>query len=82
VKVSEFRGKEIVREIFRAIHETSNGYKLMPDDFKKMYEELPECHSYRRRVVVDFIAGMTDRYAIEFYGRLRSENPQTIFKPL
>jgi len=82
VKVSEFRGKEIVREIFRAIYDTHNGYKLMPDDFKKMYEGLPDCHPYRRRIVVDFIAGMTDRYAIEFYGRLKSENPQTIFKPL
>ena len=82
VKVSEFRGKEIVREIFKAIHETDNGFKLMPDDFKKLYTDLPQCHPYRRRIVVDFIAGMTDRYAIEFYGRLKSENPQTIFKPL
>lgn len=82
VKVSEFRGKEIVREIFKAIHETPGGYKLMPDDFKKMYTDLPECDKYRKRVVVDFVAGMTDRYAIEFYGRLKSESPQTIFKPL
>lgn len=82
VKVSEFRGKEIIGEIFKAIHETPGGYKLMPDDFKKMYADLPECDKYRKRIVVDFIAGMTDRYAIEFYGRLKSENPQTIFKPL
>lgn len=51
----------------------------MPDDFKKMYADLPEDNKYRKRIVVDFIAGMTDRYAIEFYGRLKSENPQTIF---
>ncbi|HMJ71395.1 MAG TPA: dNTP triphosphohydrolase [Cyclobacteriaceae bacterium] len=82
VKVSEFRGKEIVREIFKSIHETPNGYKLMPDDFKLLYTGLPEHHRYRKRIVVDFIAGMTDRYAIEFYSRLKSENPQTIFKPL
>ena len=29
-----------------------------------------------------FIAGMTDRYAVEFYGRLNSDTPQTVFKPL
>lgn len=37
---------------------------------------------WHKRVICDFIAGMTDRYAMEFYGRLFSENPQTIFKPL
>jgi dGTPase len=36
----------------------------------------------KARVLCDFIAGMTDRCAVEFYGRSRSENPQTIFKPL
>ena len=36
----------------------------------------------KARVLCNFIAGMTDRYGVEFYGRSRSENPQTIFKPL
>jgi dGTPase len=36
----------------------------------------------KARVLCDFIAGMTDRYAVEFYGRSPSENPQTIFTPL
>jgi dGTPase len=32
-------------------------------------------------VICDFIAGMTDAYAIDFYARLKSENARTIFKP-
>jgi len=36
----------------------------------------------QRRIICDFIAGMTERYALEFYGRLFSEAPETLFKPL
>lgn len=82
IKLSSYRGREIVRTIFDAIHLTPNGKKLLPDDFRHMYNALPNKNPYRARIVTDFIAGMTDRYAIEFYGRLKSENPQTIFKPL
>ena len=82
LKVSSYRGREIIRTIFNAIHKERNGKDLMPEDFRRMYDMLPAKHPYRQRIVVDFIAGMTDRYAIEFYGRLKSENPQTIFKPL
>ncbi|MBQ7706751.1 MAG: hypothetical protein IJT72_03105, partial [Lachnospiraceae bacterium] len=53
----------------------------LPEDYRKLYM-LKTDDSWHSRVVCDFIAGMTDRYALEFYGRLFSENPQTIFKPL
>jgi dGTPase len=77
LKVSSYRGREIIREIYHAIHEEPNGKELMPEDYRKMYDMLPKRHAYKQRIVIDFIAGMTDRYAIEFYGRLKSENPQT-----
>jgi dGTPase len=35
-----------------------------------------------KRVICDFIAGMTDRYAVQFYGRLFGTNPESIFAPL
>lgn len=82
LKISSFRGREIVNKIFTAIHGTHAGSELLPEDFRRVYNLIPKKHPYRQRVVIDFIAGMTDRYAIEFYGRLTSENPQTIFKPL
>lgn len=85
LKVAEYRGKEIVRKIFKVISISKKGYEILPDDVRTIYEiktgndEHDQWH--RKRVVCDFIASMTDRYAIEFYGRLTSENPETIFKP-
>lgn len=80
LKVAENRGREIVQRTFEKIYnDTSN--ILMPEDVKRLYNESND-DSWRARVVCDFIAGMTDRYALEFYGRLFSETPQTIFKPL
>lgn len=78
LRIVEYRGKEIVKKIFTTLT-TSDHYQLMPHDFKDLYECAPP--DQKRRVVCDFIAGMTDKYAIEFYGRLTSENPETIFKP-
>jgi dGTPase len=52
----------------------------MPDDYRLLYESTPN-EKDKYRIVCDFIAGMTDAYCIEFYARLTSEDPETIFKP-
>ena len=80
LKVVENRGVEIVTQIFDRLND-KDGYKFLPEDFQELYL-LTENEIMQKRVICDFIAGMTDRYAIEFYGRLYSANPQTIFKPL
>ncbi len=80
LKVVENRGFEIVKRIFEKLAD-EDGYRYLPEDFQKIYNSN-EDESFRKRLVCDFISGMTDRYALEFYGRLFSENPQTIFKPL
>ena len=81
LQVSEYRGYEIVKFIFGVLADRDRkGYQLLPDDTRTFYQEI--AGEYRNRVICDFIAGMTDRYAIEFYGRLTSEDPETIFKPL
>jgi len=77
VTVSQFRAKEILHAIFDALSEDQ---RLLPDDARTLYARVG--NGEKARVICDFIAGMTDRYAVEFYGRIRSENPQTIFKPL
>lgn len=77
VTVSQFRAKEILHAIFDALREDQ---RLLPDDARHLYVRVGD--DEKARVICDFIAGMTDRYAVEFYGRIRSENPQTIFKPL
>jgi dGTPase len=80
LKVAEYRGKDIVKRIFLALIDDGS-HRLMPEDFQSLYEELASKHE-RRRVVCDFIAGMTDRYAIQFYGRLFGTTPETIYSPL
>lgn len=80
LKVAESRGNEIVTKMFEKLFK-GNGETLLPEDTKKLFNMSTD-ELWRARVICDFIAGMTDRYALEFYGRLFSENPQTIFKPL
>ena len=80
LKTVEYRGYEIVRDIFKALSGVG-GHRLLPDDYRERVTKASD-ELARDRAICDFIAGMTDRYAIEFYGRLRSESAQTIFKPL
>lgn len=81
VAVSEFRGKDIVKQIFSAL-EGPKGFLLLPADFQELYRASAGDESTQKRVICDFIAGMTDRYAMEFWSRLYSDSGQTIFKPL
>ncbi len=80
LKVAEHRGAEIVKSIFDTLCDDRNGkgIKLISEDFQKIIQagNVP-----KRRVICDYIAGMTDRHALEFFNRLFSENPKSIFKP-
>lgn len=81
VRVAEFRGYQVVREIFRALA-SEKGKVLMPEDVRDLYDAAGDDVSKQRRAICDFVAGMTDRYAIEFYARLHSDSAQSMFKPL
>ena len=78
LKIVEFRGKEIVKYIFEKLN-TGENFQLMPTDYRKYHELASDFE--KPRIICDYIAGMTDNYCIEFYGRLTSENAETIFKP-
>lgn len=85
LKAREYAGKNIVKEIFTALapdnqRTRSHVPELLPDDYKNLYQQCTEEHK-RYRIVCDFIACMTDRYATEFYGRIKSLNPVSIFIP-
>ena len=80
LKVAEYRGYQIVKNIFENLS-ARRGFLLLPDDFRELYQSFKEV-AEQRRVICDFVAGMTDRYAVEFFGRLNSEQHQSIFKPL
>jgi dGTPase len=82
IQIAAYRSKEIIETIFDTLSNKKNrGYFLLPNDYKRIFEACNK-RQHQMRTVCDFIAGMTDRYALEFYGRLTSENPATIFKPL
>lgn len=78
LKLVEYRGYEIVRTIFKALTE-DDGHLLLPQDVRESYQRLKDSAD-KMRLVCDFVAGMTDRYAIEFFGRLK-QGDQSIFKP-
>ncbi|SQG08964.1 deoxyguanosinetriphosphate triphosphohydrolase family protein [Stenotrophomonas maltophilia] len=79
LSVVEHRGKDIVKGIFSAVM-NSRG-ELLPEDWRRIYAAADSAGKGGvRRVVCDFIACMTDRYAFELYGRLFGED-STIFKP-
>lgn len=81
LKVAEYRGHDLVRGIFEALA-GPKGDLLMPSDVRQLVKSDFLDKPARMRVICDFIAGMTDRYAIEFFGRLHSDSGQTIFKPV
>ena len=53
----------------------------MPDDVRGSFEAA-DADEAKMRTVCNFVAGMTDRYAVEFYGRLHSDSAQSMFKPV
>lgn len=61
--------QRIVGDLFQAFH---NNYLLLPDTWQARIEEAGglEDERLRARVVADYIAGMTDRYAIREHERL------------
>jgi len=79
LKLVEYRGYEIVKKIFKTFAE-DDGYLLLPQDVRESYQRL-KLEADKMRLICDFVAGMTDRYAIEFFGRL-NQGDQSIYKPL
>jgi len=80
MRVMEYRGYDVVCEIFGALSR-NKGHLLMPSDMRRLWEEAENNASARMRVICDFIAGMTDRYALEFHSRLHSNGTSSLFKP-
>jgi dGTPase len=79
-KILSYRARKIISEIFSALRE-DRGFELLPEDFKEKILQTTDESPDRYRVIADFIACMTDRYAVEFYSRLTSEDFHSIFRP-
>jgi dGTPase len=80
LKTVEYRGKEIVKSIFNCLADDKKN-QLLPADWKLRCEQVAN-ERQRLRAICDFVAGMTDRYASEFYERLTSGASSTIFKDI
>jgi len=77
VKIAEIRGREIISVIFKKLMENP---ELMPEDWGGWFHSLND-RAWKRRVVCDFMAGMTDRYCVEFFARITGIEPPSIHKP-
>lgn len=73
VQTMEWKGGQIITKLFEAFMDTST---LLPKD--KRYEEN-ETDAVKGRKVCDYIAGMTDKYAENFYRRLYESNGGRLF---
>ena len=69
VTTLEYKGKLIVTNLFRALAQDDSG-DLLPEEVRERWEEVRHDDQARLRVVCDYIAGMTDLYALKLYARL------------
>ncbi|MFZ9034952.1 MAG: dGTP triphosphohydrolase [Francisellaceae bacterium] len=83
MNIIRFRGRDIIHALFDILIESQEENTLLPDDIGEVFYAFDADDEFNRtRVISDFIASMTDRYAIELYSRFKSNSPQTIFKPV
>jgi len=77
LKLAERRGKEIINKVFNTLIDDSS---LLPEDWRQLHDDFGD-GSLKKRVVCDYIAGMTDRYCVEMYSRITGNNPISMWKP-
>jgi dGTPase len=67
-----YKGKEVLRRVFAALDQGRESIGLLPEDYGEDYERaLTEGNEpARKRVICDFLANMTDSYAMRFFSRL------------
>lgn len=73
VKTIEYKGKIIIEKIFEALAEQPES--LLPKVQASIYSSTKD-----KRVICDYIAGMTDEYASRFYERLFIPSKGSIFE--
>jgi dGTPase len=83
LKLIEYRGKQIVQELFDCFDNAMDG-DLLPSDWRgrlKAFQSFSDREQMRKRLICDYIAGMTDAYALDVYSRLKTTNPAALFRP-
>ncbi|MEG9863017.1 MAG: anti-phage deoxyguanosine triphosphatase [Parvularculales bacterium] len=70
----EFKGQRMIIEVFEILN--SDPGKFLPVDFRKRLG----CGEPQKRVICDYIAGMTDGYLLKTYERLSSPRMGSVFE--
>lgn len=76
-RILEFGGQTIVLKLFEAI--SANPHTLLDKENRILFEEADSAFS-SYRVICDYIANMTDKYAYRLHERLFGFNTRTIFE--
>lgn len=72
----EYKGRHVVSKLFEAF--SSDPEMLMPTDFVRVFNNQ-ETETDRKRVICDYISGMSDAYAGKIYSRLFIPGSGTAF---
>ena len=67
VQAATFKGRKIVLSLFDAL--SAEPEMLLPSSFQLLWKEA-KSDLQQKRIICDFIAGMTDQYANRFFERL------------
>lgn len=78
VQQLEFKGQRIVIELFKAIETDSK--RFLPEDTLKKFSGYNK--KDKKRIICDYIAGMTDEYASKLYERLFCPHRGSVFDRL
>ncbi len=79
-----YKGREILRRLFITLDQGKESVGLFPEDYGEAYERalFSGNEAERKRVVCDFLAGMTDGYAMRFYSRLFTPGEGSFYEML
>lgn len=83
LKLVEYRGHQIISDLFKCYVDDKQG-ELLPRDWRERLRALSDFgdgEEMRKRLVCDFISGMTDVHALDVYSRLKTTNPAALFRP-
>jgi dGTPase len=83
LKLIEYRGNQIVQELFDCFENAKDG-DLFPNDWRarlRAFRSFNDREQMRKRLISDYISGMTDAYALDVYSRLKTTNPAALFRP-
>jgi len=70
------KGKLVIRRIFEHLEKAP---EMLPGHWKTRYEKA-ESRSDKRRVLTDYISGMTDRYAMDLYQMMFAPYEKVMFE--